>query len=135
MTDFDHKIELTQIRVRNSLQDLKDLERHLKIAETKTEELLEIASSVGVELVSIGKHTELIDSTKNYPYTASGSIFTPIENRHGGWPAAWHIAEKAGVSYGAGNGGQHQAHTVNLIDGVYECRNGQWSRVDSEVDA
>lgn len=129
MTDFDSKIENTQSRVREALQELKEIERHLRVAEAKTEELLEIASSVGVELVSIGKKTDLIDSTKHFNY-ASGSIFTPTENRHGHWPAAWHIAEKAGVSYGAGNNGQHQAHTSDLIDGVYECRNGQWSRID-----
>jgi hypothetical protein len=59
----------------------------------------------------------LLDAAKPYKgikrlYISRTEIKTdPIESRDKrGWPAAWEIAERAGISWGAGNTGQHQIH-------------------------
>jgi len=127
--DFEASAKSIAYQVERAQSDLKALSVKLRRAAAKTEELLAIASEVGVTAVSIGKKHPLVGN-ENWPFGASGSIFTPREDQHDGWPAAWHIAKKAGVSGGAGNSGQHQADTSNLIDGVYECRGGVWARVD-----
>jgi len=131
--DFESQARSITYQVERAQADLKSLSAKLKRAATKTEELLAIASEVGVTSVSIGKVHPLVGN-ESWSFSASGAIFTPKEDRHNGWPAAWHIAEKAGVSNGAGNSGQHQADTSNLIDGVYECRDGNWARVDLQAN-
>lgn len=132
--NFEQKASSLTRTVESAMQQLNALQSQLRHAATKTEELLAIASGVGVTALSIGKKHPLVGN-EDFPFGVSGSIFTPEENRHNGWPAAWHIAETAGISQGAGNSGQHQADTSNLIDGVYECRGGAWSRVDLEPTA
>lgn len=132
--NFEQKASSLARTVENALQQLELLQSQLQHAATKTEELLAIASEVGVTAVSIGKKHTLVGN-EGWPFGFTGSIFTPKDAEHEGWPAAWHIARKAGVSGGAGNGGQHQVDTSNLIDGVYECRDGVWSRVDLEPTA
>lgn len=127
--DFESKAKSLAYQVERAQSDLKALSLKLRRAAAKTDELLAIASEVGVTAVSIGKKHPLVGN-ENWTFGTSGSIFTPKEDRHDGWPAAWHIARKAGVGDGCGNSGQHQADTSNLIDGVYECRGGVWSRVD-----
>ncbi|GAA1412070.1 hypothetical protein AUR04nite_00080 [Glutamicibacter uratoxydans] len=130
--DFERKIKWIEHEAKDALDKLESIKADLVEAQTKTEKLLAIAESVGVTVISIGKKHPAIDSTGDFPFGASGSIFTPLDDRHNGWPAAWHIAEKAGVSQGGGNSGQHQADTSKLVDGVYELRNGNWARIDLE---
>jgi hypothetical protein len=132
--DFEYAADSLARQVASAQSSLKTLELKMKSSAKKTEELLAIASEVGVTAVSIGKKHPLVGN-EDWPFGASGSIFTRKEDRHDGWPAAWHIARQAGVGGGAGNSGQHQADTSNLIDGVYECRNGAWSRVDLLAEA
>lgn len=132
--NFEQKAYSLTHTVKNALQELEILQSQLQHAATKTEELLAIASEVGVTALSIGKKHPLVGN-EGWPFGYAGSIFTPKADQHAGWPAAWHIARTAGVSGGAGNGGQHQVDTSNLIDGVYECRGGIWSRIDLEPTA
>jgi hypothetical protein len=127
--DFESKAKGLAYQVERAQSELKQLAAHLTSAAAKTEELLAIASDVGVTAVSIGKKHPLVGN-EDWSFGAASSIFTRKDDQHDGWPAAWHIAKEAGVSGGAGNTGQHQADTRDLIDGVYECRGGVWARVD-----
>lgn len=127
--NFEAQAKSVAYSVERAQSDLKALSLKLRRAYVKTEELLAIASEVGVTALSIGKKHPLVGN-EEWPFGVSGSIFTHPDARHNGSPAAWHITEKAGVGGGCGNTGQHQADTSNLIDGVYECRGGVWSRVD-----
>lgn len=129
--NFEQKASSLTRTVEGALQQLDALQSQLREAAKKTEELLAIASEVGVTALSIGKKHPLVGN-EAWSFGYAGSIFTPKENEHEGWPAAWHIARVAGISGGAGNGGQHQVDATNLIDGVYECRGGEWFRVDVE---
>lgn len=128
MTDYEKKTEVLAARTKALREQLAAVQRELVAATGKTAELLEIAAEAGVSAVSIGKIHERVGNER-WAY-GDGAIFTPVDERVGGWPAAWHIAERAGVSCGAGNTGQHQADISGLIDGVYECRNGLWTRID-----
>lgn len=129
--DIDFKIARLNLHSADLKRELDDVSELLAIATTKTQELLAIAASVGTTVVSIGKKHPLTDN-KSWPFGTSGSIFTPKADKVNGYPASWHIASKAGVSFGCGNGNQHQVKDEHLIDGVYECRDGQWARIDVE---
>jgi len=131
MTDFESKTERLVQRTAALREELAQVQRDLVAATGKTAELLDIAAEAGVSAVSIGKIHERVGNER-WTY-GNGAIFTPVDERVGGWPAAWHIAERAGISQGAGNPGQHQADTSGLIDGVYECRGGLWTRIDLEA--
>lgn len=128
MSDFEKAIERDMDEVQRLLERIADTRAKLIDAEKNTRNLLEIAASAGVTAIGIGKVGE--DFGLHWTFGTSGSIFTPEGARINGFPAAWHIAGRAGISQGAGNTGQHQADTSQLIDGVYECRGGMWRRTD-----
>lgn len=132
--NFEEKAQSLTSSVDSALVRLEQLSSQMRHAKKKTEELLAIASEVGVTAVSIGKRHKSVGNG-DWGFGVTSSIFTHPDARHDGWPAAWHIASKAGVSSGCGNGGQHQADTSNLIDGVYECRGGVWARIDLEDES
>lgn len=130
MTDFNRKIETAARNIGALLGTIDALKASLIEAETNTAELLKIASDAGTTILSIGMKHEAVGND-DWPFGYSGSIFTPKDDRIHGSPAAWFITRQAGIGGGSGNTGQHQADTSKLIDGVYECRDGQWIRIDN----
>lgn len=126
--DGKRKLERAIENVNNAVAELEEARSAVEAAAAKTAEVLAIAEQIGVKTVSIGKVTPLVGN-ESWSFSASGSIFTPRESRHNGWPSAWHISEAAGIGAGAGNAGQHQIASSKVIDGVYRCVNGQWERV------
>ncbi|BBY53963.1 hypothetical protein H7J07_04845 [Mycobacterium koreense] len=97
----------------------------------RTAQLLEVATELGVTAVSIDvRHPSLTE--RDWPHSPRGCIFTPPDEYVGSWPAAWAIADRAGISRGAGSTGSHQADTSGLVPGIYEHRGGQWTRFDEE---
>lgn len=127
--DIDFKIARLNLHAADLQREVETVSELLEKSTAKTQELLAIAASVGTTVVSIGKKHPLVEN-EDWPWSASGSIFTPKDDRVNGTPAAWHIARRAGVEHCAGNTGQHQVKDAHLIDGVYECRDGQWARID-----
>ena len=98
-------------------------------AEDFTLRFLKCCSKHNIKLVSIGTRTELIESSKTYPFGCSGSVFAEGRSRDG-WPIIWGIVEKMGISCGCGNGGQHQVNCdAKLIDGVYEFKDKKWRKI------
>lgn len=127
--DMDRTIATLNQRSADLQREVAEVGEQLERATAKTQELLAVAASVGTTVVSIGKKHPRVEN-EDWPFGVSGSIFTPPKDYHNGTPTAWIIARQVGVAAGAGNTGQHQIRTENLIDGVYECRDGQWSRID-----
>lgn len=129
--DVSREIDIHTQRLRSVIEDAERTLARIEAASEKTAEVLAIANEVGVKTVGIGrKHASL--GNADYPFGASGSIFTPKSHRTNGWPSAWHIAEQAGIGAGAGNSGQHQIKTDSCIDGVYRCVKGIWTRIEGE---
>ena len=99
-------------------------------AEDFTLQFLKCCSKHNIKLVSIGKRTNLIESTKSYPFDSKGSVFADGRDRNG-WPAIWGIVDEIGISGGAGNTGQHQVTCdAKLIDGVYEFKDKKWRKIE-----
>ena len=98
-------------------------------AEDFTLQFLKCCSKHHIKLVSIGKRTELIESSKTYPFGCSGSVFADGISRDG-WPTIWGIVEEMGIFCGCGNSGQHQVNCdAKLIDGVYEFKDKKWRKI------
>ena len=99
-------------------------------AEDFTLRFLKCCSKHHIKIVSIGKRTDIIESTKNYPFGCGGSVFADGRTRYG-WPAIWAVVEEMGISGGAGNTGQHQVICdAKLIDGVYEFKDKKWRKIE-----
>jgi len=114
----------------DAIRQLGETANRIAAAREKTEEVLQIASKYGVKTVGIGvRHASL--GNESFSFGPRGSIFTPVNARVDGWPAAWRIAEEAGISYGAGNTGQHQIDNSQVLDGLYRCVKGVWQKVAS----
>jgi hypothetical protein len=106
--------------------------RHEKAREF-TAAFLAKCSDVGMTIAGIGKVHELLDN-EHWGAGASYSVFCHPDARYDGWPAIWFVAKAMGIGAGCGNSGQYQADTSKLIDGVYRCENGNWTRIDAEDD-
>lgn len=130
--NFDSRIERLEGRKEDLERETAVLGVQLDIARRKTAQLLHVAKDNNVTAVSIGKVHPRVGNEK-WGFSGGGSIFTPPDERVEGRPAAWVIAEAIGISHGCGNAGQHQADLSQLVDGVYECRNGEWYRIDLDV--
>lgn len=131
MTNFDYQADSLQRSAADLGAKIADFEERLAVARVRTASLLGIAKDNGVTAVSIGKKHPRVGN-EDWEFGTAGSIFTPKEERINDWPAAWHLAEAMGISWGAGNPGQHQANIEELIEGVYEIRKGKWHRIDLE---
>jgi len=116
--------DILERRKKELEKDVEELNNKFEIAKTKTEEFLNSCTEHGIKVVSIGTETDLIKSSKKFPFNHSGSIFADEE--FNGWPAIWRVGEKTGVGDGCGNSGQHQSNNENLIEGVYALRDGKW---------
>jgi len=129
--DMNQKINAQVRTLRNQIEEAERVIAGIESAAATTARVLSIANDIGVTTVGIGrKHADL--GNEQFPFSATGSIFTPLGDRHDGWPAAWHIANKAGIADRVGNTGQHQIPISACIDGLYRCIDGVWTQIDGE---
>ena len=99
-------------------------------AEDFTLRFLKCCRKHNIKLVSIGTRTELIESSKTYPFSCCGSVFADGRSSDG-WPTIWGIVNEMGISGGCGNSGQHKVSCdAKLIDGVYELKDKKWRKIE-----
>lgn len=128
--EFGYKFDELQKQIKCLEEKANSLAEAYAEAEDFTLQFLKCCSKHHIKLVSIGKRTSLIESTKRYPFGCEGSVFADGRDRSG-WPAIWGIVEEMGISGGAGNSGQHQVScNAKLIDGVYEFKNKKWKKIE-----
>lgn len=127
--NWEYKFKDLQEEVRKLQERANSLAEAYAEAEDFTLRFLKCCSKHHIKLVSIGKKTELIESSKTYPFGCGGSVFADDRSRDG-WPTIWAIVEEMGVSCGCGNSGQHQVSCdAKLIDGVYEFKDKKWRKI------
>lgn len=117
------------------------IKKYVEDAAQNTAKILDACDALGVKRIGVGMRDQSFKDSAGHPFGASGSIFADGRgkevylNQDGtrtereGWPIAWGIARKSGLSGGAGNTGQHQI-SGPVIDGIYECKSGEWRKVD-----
>ena len=128
--EFGYKFDELQKQIECLVAKANSLAEAYAEAEDFTLRFLKCCSKHHIKLVSIGKRTNLIESTKSYPFDCEGSVFADGRDRNG-WPAIWGIVEEMGISGGAGNTGQHQVTCdAKLIDGVYEFKDKKWRKIE-----
>ena len=99
-------------------------------AEDFTLRFLKCCSKHHINLVSIGKRTDIIESAKSWPFGCDGSVFADGKGRDG-WPTIWGVVKEMDISGGSGNTGQHQISCdAKLIDGVYEFKDKKWRKIE-----
>ena len=127
--NWENKFKDLQEEVRELQERANSLAEAYAEAEDFTLRFLKCCSKHHIELVSIGKKTELIESSKTYPFYCDGSVFADNRSRDG-WPTIWAVVEEMGISCGCGNSGQHQVSCdAKLIDGVYEFKDKKWRKI------
>ena len=127
--NWENKFKDLQEELREFKEKANSLAKAYAEAADFTLRFLKCCSKHHIKLVSIGKKTELIESSKKYPFGCGGSVFADGRSRDG-CPTIWAIVEEMGVSYGCGNTGQHQISCdAKLIDGVYELKNKKWHKI------
>ena len=128
--EFGYKFDELKKQIECLVAKANSLAEAYAEAEDFTLRFLKCCSRHHIKLVSIGKRTNLIESTKSYPFDCEGSVFADGRDR-AGWPAIWVIVEEMGISGGAGNTGQHQvSRDAKLIDGVYEFKDNKWKKIE-----
>ena len=128
--NWEYKFKDLQEEVMELEEKANSLAEAYAEAEDFTLRFLKCCSKHHIKLVSIGKRTNLIESTKSYPFGFGGSVFADGRDRNGR-PAIWGIVEEMGISGGAGNTGQHQVNCdAKLIDGVYEFKGKKWRKIE-----
>jgi hypothetical protein len=137
--NYEYRIKAAEMGIEQLLKDLTKLREDFEEAKTYTGEFLAWCSKNGVNRVGIGMRDDGFKDSANYPFGASGSIFADgcelDEKGRPSWPIAWKLADGFGISGGAGNSGERQISLEarnKLIDGIYECKNGQWRKVDEK---
>lgn len=126
--NFDYKIQVAMEKAEAAVRNIQDLKSEYEEARDFTAVFLDICRRREIELVSIGKRTELIESSASFPFGVGGSAFAI--SKTGNSTAIWGACEEAGIYQGCGNSGQAQISTAQLIDGVYRLQNGVWERVE-----
>lgn len=128
--EWGYKFTELQNQIKSLEEKANNLAEAYAEAEDFTLRFLKCCSKHHIKLDSIGKRTDLIESTKSYPFGCGGSVFADGRSRDG-WPAIWGIVEEMGISGGAGNTGQHQVTCdAKLIDGVYEFKDKKWRKIE-----
>ena len=128
--EFGYKFDELKKQIECLVAKANSLAEAYAEAEDFTLRFLKCCSKHHIKLVSIGKRTDLIESTKSYPFGCGGSVFADGRGHHG-WPTIWEIVEEMGISGGAGNAGQHQITCdAKLIDGVYEFKDKKWRKIE-----
>ena len=128
--DFGYKFDELQKQIKCLEEKANSLAEAYAEAEDFTLRFLKCCSKHHIKLVSIGKRTNLIESTKSYPFDCEGSVFADGRDRDG-WPAIWGIVKEMRISGSAGNSGQHEVTCdAKLIDGVYEFKDNKWKKIE-----
>lgn len=128
--NWEYKFKDLQEEVKALEQKANALSEPYAEAEDFTLRFLECCRKHNIKLVSIGTRTELIESSKTYPFGCCGSVFADGRSRDG-LPTIWGIVNEMGISGGCGNSGQHQVSCdAKLIDGVYEFKNKKWRKIE-----
>jgi hypothetical protein len=92
----------------------------------RTLQLLEMSEQY-YEAISVETSTDLIPSTKTFPFGVKGSIFGGNPKVKTDWPAIWEIAKTLELGGGAGNSHQRQIISDHgLVPTVYHFKNGEW---------
>lgn len=111
--------------------DLCEKERNEILSQQKkTESFLRECGNLGIKRVSIRNRDDKIKESYSFPFGVMHSVFA--EGEHKGWPAIWRAVEKLGVGGGSGNRDQHQLKGDELIDGIYQIKNGKWSKLKTK---
>lgn len=96
-----------------------------------TDNLLKKCEVAGITKVAIGVRHSSVRESLNYPFGfIAENVFTNKPNKKYTFPPIWEILKDMKLSYGCGNGHQHQAHTKRLVMGVYHFKNNKWEKVD-----
>ena len=128
--EFGYKFDELQKQIECLEEKANSLAEAYAEAEDFTLRFLKCCSKHHINLVSIGKRTDLIESAKNFPFGCGNSVFADGRCRDG-WPTIWGVVSEMGVSGGAGNTGQHQISCdAKLIDGVYEFKDKKWRKIE-----
>lgn len=128
--EFGYKFDELQKQVECLEEKANSLAEAYAEAEDFTLRFLKCCSKHHINLVSIGKRTNIIESAKNFPFGCGNSVFADGRDRDG-WPTIWGVVSEMGVSGGAGNTGQHQISCdAKLIDGVYELKDKKWRKIE-----
>ena len=128
--EFGYKFDELQKQIECLKAKANSLAEAYAEAEDFTLQFLKCCRKHHIKLVSIGTRTELIESSKTYPFGCEGSVFADDRSRDG-WPTIWGIVEEMGISCGCGNGGQHQVNCdAKLVDGVYEFKDKKWRKIE-----
>ena len=128
--EFGYKFDELQKQIKYLEEKANSLAEAYAEAEDFTLSFLKCCRKHHIKLVSIGKRTNLIESTKSYPFDCEGSVFADGRDR-AGWPTIWAVVEEIGISGGAGNTGQNQVSSdAKLIDGVYEFKDKKWRKIE-----
>ena len=128
--EFGYKFDELQKQIECLKSNANSLALAYAEAEDFTLRFLKCCRKHHIKLVSIGKRTDLVESSKNFPFGCGGSVFADGRGRDG-WPTIWGVVEEMGISGGAGNTGQHQVTCdAKLIDGVYEFKGKKWRKIE-----
>lgn len=134
--NFDAKVK----KLRDDMETLKrridTLAETLDEAKRFTAKFLDCCQKYDIDTVAINCKSDLVESTRHWPFDYNGSVFADRDRDYGGgqkWPAIWEVVKEMEISGGAGNNGQHQiggAKACLLIDGVYQLKDGCWIKMD-----
>ena len=128
--EFGYKFDELQKQIECLEEKANSLAEAYAEAEDFTLRFLKCCSKHNIKMVSIGKRTDLIESTKVFPFGCGNSVFADGRDRDG-WPSIWGVVNEMGISGGAGNTGQHQISCgAKLIDGVYEFKDKKWRKIE-----
>lgn len=117
-------------RVESLIDQAERIKANIKEAAETTANILAACERLGVNIVGVGAKSADIPESMSHPFGASGSVFASGKGKDG-WPVAWSIVRLAGISGGCGNPGQHQTEDgTKMLDGVYRCVDGVWSKDD-----
>ena len=128
--EFGYKFDELQKQIKCLEEKANSLAESYAEAEDFTLRFLKCCRKHNIKMVSICKRTDLIESSKSFPFGCGGSVFADGRDRDG-WPTIWGVVNEMGISGCAGNTGQHQVSCdAKLIDGVYEFKDKKWRKIE-----
>lgn len=104
-----------------------------------TKKLLEKCADAGYTKIAIGiRHKSIPHSFDCADLPVKSDIFAgwPAnrkEPRIRNWPAIWDILSELDLSWGCGNGHQHQIKIDLITPGIYHLKNGKWNKIEVEA--
>jgi len=126
--DFDIRMKRLEEKGNHLQAEISDLKDEYLACSEFTTKFLETCSKYGISRVSISKKDEELEGCKYWPFGYQGSVFA--DGRHDGWPTIWRVVEELKIGGGCGNSGQYCVNDANLVNGIYEFKDGQWNKVE-----